>query len=104
MPPSTTIRRNKTRQKKEGNQMTWHEQAACRGANINLFFEDKGGGAHAYKQARRICGECTVIQKCFEEVMAIEIDPAVPRFGMYAGMTPSQRENYQQHLNRVPAA
>lgn len=83
----------------------WVTQAACRGANIELFYQDKGGGPHAYKEARRICGGCTVIQQCFEYAMAVEIDPAVPRYGMFAGMTPSQRAAYQQHLDRhVPAA
>lgn len=83
----------------------WVTEAACRGANTELFYQEKGGGIHAYKQARQICGQCPVIQQCFEYVMSVEIDPAVPRYGMYAGMTPSQRENYQRHLDRhVPAA
>lgn len=84
---------------------SWVKEAACRGTNINLFYQDKGGGPHAYKEARQICGECTVMQKCFTYIMSIEIDPAVPRYGMFAGMTPSQREEYQRHLDKhVPAA
>lgn len=87
------------------NETNWVKEAACRGANIELFYQDKGGGLYAYKQARQICGQCTVIQQCFEYAMAVEIDPAVPRYGMFAGMTPSQRAAYQQHLDRhVPAA
>lgn len=83
----------------------WVTQAACRGANIDLFYQDKGGGPYAYQQARRICGTCPVIQKCFEFAMATELDPSVLRYGMFAGMTPSQRAAYQQHLDRhVPAA
>jgi len=80
--------------------MKWRKQAACRGANTDLFFQDKGGGRFAYVQARKICGDCTVIQSCFEYAMEIEKDPAVLRYGMYAGMTPSQRAAYQDHLNR----
>lgn len=83
----------------------WVKDAACRGANTEIFYQDKGGGPYAYQQARRICGTCPVIQKCFEYAMAIELDPAVPRYGMYAGMTPSQRTAYQTHLDKhVPAA
>jgi hypothetical protein len=84
--------------------MNWQDHASCRGADINIFFEQKGGGPYAYKAARSYCANCTVMQQCFEFIMEIEQDPAVPRFGMYAGMTPSQRENYQDHLNRVRTA
>lgn len=84
---------------------SWVNNAACRGADIDMFFQEKGGGPHAYKEARQICGQCTVMQQCFEYIMGIEIDPAVPRFGFFAGMTPSQRGAYQTHLEKhVPAA
>lgn len=78
----------------------WRLYAACLNKRTELFFHDKGGGRFAYSQARKICGECTVIQSCFEYAMEIEKDPAVLRYGMYAGMTPSQRAAYQDHLNR----
>ena len=80
--------------------MKWQKEASCRGANIDVFFQEKGGGPYAYREAKKYCAECPVIQQCFEFIMAIEIDPAVPRYGMYAGMTPSQREDYQKHLDR----
>lgn len=78
----------------------WAHLAACRGENIQVFFEEKGGGKYAYRQAREICGKCPVIQDCFNYIMSIESDPAVCRYGMYAGMTPAQRADYQKHLDR----
>lgn len=107
MPSSETIRPAETCTEKEGTKMryeTWAKQATCRGTDTQLFFQDKGGGPYAYREAKEYCAACPVIQKCFEYIMAIEVDPAVPRYGFYAGMTPGQRESYQKQLDKYVSA
>ena len=41
----------------------WRERAACRGADLGLFFPDRGGSA---EPARRICARCPVREPCLE--------------------------------------
>jgi hypothetical protein len=47
----------------------WVSSAACRGADPELFFADKG---ESYTEARAICAECRVIHECRRYVDKIE--------------------------------
>ena len=44
-------------------QVGWRDRAACRGADLSVFFPGRGQSAGA---ARRICAGCPVRQPCLE--------------------------------------
>ena len=41
----------------------WHEQAACRGKDISLFFPNKAGPGHL-REALAVCDTCPVVTEC----------------------------------------
>ena len=41
----------------------WRERAACRGADLGLFFPGRGESA---EPARRVCARCPVCEPCLE--------------------------------------
>jgi WhiB family transcriptional regulator, redox-sensing transcriptional regulator len=62
-------------------QQPWMADAACHGANPDLFFPNPGQNA---TQALAICATCTVQKECRE---AGELE----QFGIWGGVTPRQR-------------
>jgi len=42
----------------------WHEKAACRGADPDLFFPPEEGGKAQARKAKAICGGCPVRTEC----------------------------------------
>lgn len=64
----------------------WLNLAACRGADINLFFTTKSGRG-AYKQALGYCAVCPVVSQCLD--FAIRKDAV---HGVFGGQTPSGRQ------------
>ena len=51
--------------------MTWRTNAACRGADSNLFIPDRGAnGVAAVEKALAICATCTVRAECLEEALS----------------------------------
>ena len=72
------------------NDFSWQEQAACRGANTDMFFmEEYQTGINQKKivAAREMCGGCLVSKKCLDFALDNYID-----FGIWAGTTPLQRK------------
>jgi len=67
----------------------WRERAACRKADPELFFPPKPRTAANYKRAKAICGVCPVRDKCL--ALVIGLDAADDRWGMFGGLTPSER-------------
>ena len=86
----------------------WLTQAACRadGVDADTFFHDNN--AVFIAAARAICGPCPVRRQCLADCMRDEDGrSAKSRFGVYAGLTPRQRERlYHKHRNqsKKPAA
>jgi Transcription factor WhiB len=64
----------------------WRWEAACLGADVEVFFPD---GA-SYAAARAICARCPVIEDCRRACDRAE-GKAVPVFGFYAGESPTER-------------
>ena len=76
----------------------WQTQAACRGTDTNLFFNERGD-AHTLRTALEICNgvkkangdiiiaACPVRQQCLEFATSFDDD----NFGVFGGMTPSAR-------------
>lgn len=65
--------------------MTWHQQAACRGANPTMFFPEKGNVTGA-RQARQICATCPVTAPCLEQAL---LDRETE--GIWGNTTPKER-------------
>ena len=62
----------------------WVRQAACRGADPDLFFAEHATGT--YREARAICQACTVCQECLEWAVTTGTI-----FGLWGGLAPHQR-------------
>ena len=61
----------------------WRELAACRGAELNLFFPERGESADS---ARRICAACPVRQPCLDYAITNRIV-----HGIWGGLTERER-------------
>lgn len=70
----------------------WMVDAACRDADTNLFFVDRGASITA---ARQLCADCPVRDTCLDYAIADNLP-----FGIYGGLTPKER----RALNRPRAA
>lgn len=67
----------------------WRERAACRGKPSELFFPPKPLIAANYRIAKAICETCEVREQCL--ALVIRLDAMDDRWGMFGGMTPSER-------------
>lgn len=65
----------------------WTDQAACVGADPELWFPDRGRAG--YDAARAICDTCPVKALCLKDAMSTENTNT--RFGMRGGLTPEER-------------
>jgi hypothetical protein len=39
----------------------WREEAACKGADIQLFYGQRGKGKTIYNEAKKYCEKCPVL-------------------------------------------
>jgi len=61
----------------------WMAEGACNFVDPELWFPDKGGPV---KDAKRICRQCPVVDKCLE--FALE---HAERYGVYGGKSEMER-------------
>ena len=61
----------------------WRELAACRGADLNLFFPERGETAGP---ARQVCAACPVRQACLDYAITNRIT-----HGIWGGLTERER-------------
>jgi WhiB family redox-sensing transcriptional regulator len=61
----------------------WREQAACRGANLDVFFPDRGESA---EPARQVCARCPVRQPCLDYAISSQIS-----HGVWGGLAERER-------------
>jgi WhiB family redox-sensing transcriptional regulator len=71
----------------------WRERAACRGADLNLFFPELGESAGP---ARQVCATCPVRQPCLDYALSNGI-----AHGIWAGLTERERRALQSRWVRV---
>lgn len=69
----------------------WFDQAACKGADVDLWFNEK-----TYRQARRICQACPVRRPCLEYA----IDNGETH-GMWGGLSWRQRKAEARNRRRA---
>ena len=74
--------------------LSWEDDANCRGANADLFFPERGAST---RTAKSICRECRVKGDCLE--FAIRTGE---KFGIWGGM--SERERRRVRRERQVAA
>jgi WhiB family redox-sensing transcriptional regulator len=73
-------------------QPTWHESAACRGLDPDLFFPD---GPNGNLNARKVCSTCPVARECY--AAAVE---RCEQFGIWGGVS-FDPDTRRRHETRV---
>jgi WhiB family redox-sensing transcriptional regulator len=71
----------------------WRELAACRGADLDLFFPGRGESA---VPARQVCAACTVRQPCLDYAITNRII-----HGIWGGLTERERRALQSRWVRA---
>lgn len=80
----------------------WLTQASCRAEDPETFFPDNNVDRIA--QAKAVCATCPVRRECLIDCMAQEGSrSAKSRWGVYAGLTPRQRERLYHRLRQRKA-
>ena len=72
----------------------WRYRAACRGADLTVFFPGRGGSA---EPARQICAGCPVRQPCLDYALSHAIV-----HGIWGGLT--ERDRRPLRVHRTAAA
>ena len=71
----------------------WREQAACRGADLEVFFPERGESADP---ARQVCAACPVRQPCLDYAVTNRIV-----HGIWGGLTGRERRALQSRWVRA---
>lgn len=71
---------------------SWREQAACRGADTDLWVSPLGGN---YAEARAVCKTCPVQPDC----LAWAVEVRIP-CGMWGGLGPAERARIRRKAAR----
>lgn len=72
----------------------WSQDAACKGADLNIFFPSQDGpysNEAAYTLAKTYCDRCPVQQTCLEEALFIEERGGQEPHGFVGGKRPMER-------------
>jgi len=69
---------------------TWHDNAACKGSEPDVFFPPKGHWGTA-DEAKGICAGCSVNVECGEYALSPEI-----KFGVWGGTTEKERRRIRR--------
>jgi len=77
-----------------GFDLSWQDEANCKGANADLFFPERGAST---RSAKAICRECEVRADCLEFAIVTG-----EKFGIWGGM--SERERRRVRRDRQVAA
>ena len=71
--------------------MKWFEQAACKNAEVTVFFPADAREPDAWHRARAVCSLCPVRKPCL--AMVIDLENTDDKWGMFGGLTPYERRN-----------
>jgi hypothetical protein len=82
------------------NALSWATRAACAGATLDDFFEER---ATAYALA--LCARCPVRSECLAEAMAAEGGAnAAGRHGIFGGLGPTERAELRRQARQAAPA
>ena len=74
----------------------WHQHGACRGADPNLFFPERG---ESVKEAKAVCARCPVRAECLE--YALEQPGEI---GIWGGLSERERRQLRRQRRLKEAA
>lgn len=78
-------------------ELTWQADAACINLDTELFFTPEsntpGAQVENLDTIRRMCAGCPVLSECYEHAIRYE------QYGVWAGLTPSQRALIRKEKN-----
>ncbi len=74
----------------------WTLDALCAQTDPEAFFPEKGGST---REAKRVCATCEVREECLEYALAND-----ERFGIWGGLTPTQRATLDHTRQEGPTA
>lgn len=66
--------------------MSWRDEAACSGMDVNIFYPEQGAGMPQTKRAKAICARCPVRIECLNDALARN-----ERYGVWGGMSERER-------------
>ena len=72
--------------------LTWHEQAVCRGEHTATFYRDENEYPELLAKLRQMCDGCPVFEKCRAHAITWEA------FGFWAGPTESERHSLRRSM------
>lgn len=77
--------------------MSWHDYAACRGENPELFFPigSSGPAVQQLQRAKAVCGRCAVQSLCLEWAMLARIHD-----GVWGGLSEDERRSLKRRTAR----
>jgi WhiB family redox-sensing transcriptional regulator len=70
----------------------WRRWAACRGADPDLFFPERGD---TVGPAKKVCSTCLVRVDCLEDALALK-----EKFGIWGGKSERERRLIRRDRNR----
>lgn len=71
-------------------------RAACGDLDPELFYPPFTRSGVDWSAPRRVCGRCQVAMRCL--LWALDGEP-LPRYGMWGGLTPQERESLAERLS-----
>jgi WhiB family redox-sensing transcriptional regulator len=72
--------------------MSWMNKANCKNMDVNIFFPELAATYDPF--IREVCNSCPVIEKCLWYANETRADT-----GMFAAMSPSERQNWRRKNN-----
>lgn len=76
----------------------WRKDAACLGEPLDIFFPD-GNCDDKWDTAMAVCRRCDVRDECLQ--LVIGLDDFSDRYGVFGGMTPSERVTLRHNRARL---
>ena len=75
----------------------WQREGACHGMNVNLWFPRRGESPNKILEAKRICQQCPIQQKCLDYSLWHH-----EKHGIWGGLTELERRNMRRTLGIQP--
>jgi WhiB family redox-sensing transcriptional regulator len=69
-------------------ELEWQDQASCRGANTDAFFQEEIGAKANYSAQRVMCAQCPVRLECLDFALNNHI-----KYGLWGGIAPRNRRD-----------
>lgn len=78
--------------------VSWLDQAACKGMDIEVFFPpNPTGRRYDYSAALAVCASCPVVQECRDDALATERF-GERREGVRGGLPPAERDQLAREI------